>query len=91
MSFTKKDLKHDHYTWKVDNGDNPNYRGRLDRMKLDRQEGYEVLCFANAYAEKYLFFPDKNDLHKIEDMLLYKVPTSMVMKDEIAEYINKYW
>ncbi|RWX00260.1 hypothetical protein [Flavobacterium cerinum] len=91
MTFTKVQLKYKDYTWKVDNGDNPQYIGILDRIKLDRQEGYEVVCFANAYAKKHIFFPTVEDLHKIEDMLRNSVPSSVVMKDEIADFMDKNW
>lgn len=91
MAFTKEELKYKDYTWTVDTGDSPKYIGKLDRIKLDRQEGYEVLSFANAFADKYLLFPDKDDLHKIEDMLRKTVPSVMVMKTDIAKFMNDEW
>jgi hypothetical protein len=42
--ITKSDLVYK-YTWSADQGDNPHYTGLLDRNKVDRDEGHEVVHF----------------------------------------------
>lgn len=49
--ITRSDLK-ESYRWTADKGDNPNYTGKLDQIKIDRDEGYEVLRFLRLSALK---------------------------------------
>lgn len=83
-------LYEDDYTWKRDKGDGP-YNGKLDRDKLDRDEGYEVLDFANSYLEKNVFFAQIDDLHKVERLIRNFLPSNIVMKDEIIDFLKKNW
>lgn len=90
-NFKKTDMLYEHdYVWHRDGGDGP-YTGKIDRDRLDRDEGYEVLDFANSYLNKQIHFADKDDLHKLERMLRNKLDSSVVMKDDIIDFLNKNW
>lgn len=90
-NFKKSDMLFEkEYTWKRDTGDG-NYIGRIDKDRLDRDEGYEVLYFANEYLSKEVFFPDKNDLQKLEMLLRNNLPSRVVMKDEVWDFLKKNW
>lgn len=89
--FTRSQmLFEDKYTWKRDEGDSA-YIGVLDRIKLDRDEGYEVLNYANKYLNTYVSLPDVNDLHKLEKLIRNILPSSTVMRDEITDFLRKNW
>ena len=91
MKFKESDLLfEDKYRWKRDSGDR-RYIGKLDRIKLDRDEGYEVLDFANTYLYQNVRNASKKDLHKLEMMLREKLPSNVDMKDEIADFLLKNW
>lgn len=49
--LTKTDLQFT-YSWTAVSPDDPKYTGKLDSTELNREEGYEVLAFINALAEK---------------------------------------
>ena len=86
-NFKKGDLYFENqYIWKRDNGDGP-YIGKIDRDRLDRDEGYEVLDFANAWLSATA---QVTDLHKFEG-LIRKVPSGEVMKENIIALIRKNW
>lgn len=53
MGFTKNDLYYKDYSWKADGGDDADYRAYLDRIKVDKTEGYEVVYFCNDFIKKY--------------------------------------
>lgn len=53
MKFTRKDLYYDNYSWSADGGDDAHYKGYLDRIKVDKTEGYEVVYFCNDFLIKY--------------------------------------
>jgi hypothetical protein len=90
-NFAKKDMLYENqYTWKRDGGDGP-YIGKIDRDRLDRDEGYEVIDFANSYLTKNLIFATVNDLHKLERLLKNILPPSVVMKNEIINFLEKNW
>ena len=87
-NFLKTDMLYEHqYTWKRDGGDGP-YIGKIDRDRLDRDEGYEVLYFANSS------FPDNapvESLHKFERLLRDKLPQNIVMKTDIINFLRNNW
>lgn len=73
------------YRWSADRGDNPNYRGLLDRIKVDRNEGYEVLHFVNQFCF-VLGISARADGLKIE-RLLHSAPSNMVMRDDLQNWV----
>ncbi|MCD0471777.1 hypothetical protein [Flavobacterium sp. JAS] len=90
-NFKKADMLYENEcTWKRDGGDGP-YIGTIDRIKLDRDEGYEVLDFANSYLNSNVSFANENDLHKLEKLIRQKLPSSVVMKSEIIDFLKRNW
>jgi len=83
--FNKSHLQYQ-YKWTTDHGDDPNYRSILDRNKIDRDEGYEVLYFIQDYIEK------KNltikDGQKIERILRINIPSHITLRSEIIKRVN---
>lgn len=75
------------YIWRRDKGDGP-YTGKIDRDRLDRDEGYEVLDFANAWLSDSV---PVSSLHKFEKMLRNDVPSHEVMKTKIIAFIRDNW
>lgn len=79
-------LFEDQYKWRRDKGDGP-YIGKIDRDRLDRDEGYEVLDFANA---SLIDTASLESLHKFE-RLIKRVPSNEVMKVKILDFIKSNW
>lgn len=73
------------YRWKADPGDNPHYRGLLDRIKVDRDEGYEVLYFITDFC-RTLRISAACHAHEIE-RLLQRAPGSMVMRKQLEDWV----
>tara|TARA_A100001391_G_scaffold11609_2_gene6853 strand:+ start:1578 stop:1865 length:288 start_codon:yes stop_codon:yes gene_type:complete len=74
------------YTWARDEGDGP-YTGKLDRRRIDKDEGYEVLYFIKAMMEKYGLVTDIN-AKRIEDKLHSSELSKVVMRDELDKRIK---
>lgn len=82
--ITKSDLAYK-YTWKADEGDNPNYRGKLDRDKVDRDEGYEVLYFLNSICES------KEQALHAEKLIKTKLPGTVQNRDAVLKWLIDNW
>lgn len=82
--INKSDLQYK-YTWTTDKGDNPKYVGKLDRDKVDRDEGYEVLDFLNAVCN------EKNQALQAERLIKTKLPGTIQKRDEIVKWLNDNW
>ncbi|WP_207430574.1 hypothetical protein [Sabulibacter ruber] len=89
--FTTSDLKLK-YSWNArQEGDNPNYIGTLDRIKVDRHEGYEVLHFINQVASDSKWTSaDKAAGWKLEKMLR-DAPSQMTMRKDLLDWIIANW
>ena len=76
-----------HYIWNRDLGDGE-YTGIQDRIRIDKDEGYEVLYFIqtlmNKHGLKYI-----SDVHKIEDLLQKPALSREVMRNKLIEVIEK--
>ena len=75
------------YTWTRDKGDGE-YTGIQDKIRIDKDEGYEVLYFIQTLMNKYNL-TYISDVHKIEDLLHKPALKSEVMRDKIIEVIEK--
>ncbi|MEM6191898.1 MULTISPECIES: hypothetical protein [Shewanella] len=75
------------YTWSRDKGDGE-YAGVLDAIKVDKDEGYEVLYFIQVLMNKHNLTLLK-DVHKIEDALHNSKLSSVVLRTELNEAIEK--
>ena len=75
------------YTWARDKGDGE-YTGIQDRIRIDKDEGYEVLYFIQTLMRKH-DLKTLSDVHKIEDLLHKPALKSEVMRDRLIEVIEK--
>ncbi|BAW24282.1 MULTISPECIES: hypothetical protein [Pseudomonas] len=82
--ITRGDLKYQ-YRWSADKGDNPQYVGKLDRDKVDRDEGYEVLYFLNSVCK------EKDQALKAERLIKMKLPGSVQGRAEILKWLQDNW
>lgn len=76
---------HYRYTWRVDRGDNPDQRGLLDRVRVDRDEGYEVLHFINHFCRKLRISVSRHG--SLIEELLKTAPSNMVMRDQLQNWV----
>ena len=74
------------YTWNRDQGDGE-YAGKLDRIKVDKDEGYEVLYFIQSLMNKHNL-KHIDDVHAIENALHANKLSSVVMRTELEKAIE---
>jgi hypothetical protein len=75
------------YTWKRDQGDGE-YTGIQDRIRIDKDEGYEVLYFIQAFMNKHDLTTEA-DVHRIEEFLQAPSLSSVVMRTELNSIIEE--
>ena len=85
----KKHLQTDKYdyTWKRDKGDGE-YTGIKDQIRIDKDEGYEVLYFVQTFMNKY-GLTTTGDVKRVEDALHTPSLSSEVMRDTLITKIAK--
>ena len=83
-AINRSDLKYQ-YRWTADKGDNARYTGKLDRDKVDRDEGYEVLHFINSV------YKDKDQALKAERLIKTKLPGSVQGRAAILKWLQDNW
>jgi len=74
------------YTWNRDKGDGE-YAGKLDGIKVDKDEGYEIIYFIGKFMDKH-GLKNIKDVHAIEDALHDKELSSVVMRNELIKAIE---
>ena len=82
--ISQNDLQY-RYTWSADKGDNPNYVGKLDRDKVDRDEGYEVLYFLNSICTS------KDQALHAERLIKTKLPGTTQKSADINQWLIDNW
>ncbi|MDD3343101.1 MAG: hypothetical protein PHR87_05960 [Sulfurospirillaceae bacterium] len=75
------------YTWNRDLGDGE-YTGIQDRIRIDKDEGYEVIYFIQTLMNKY-GLKTLGDVHKIEDLLHKPALSGEVMRDKLIAVIEE--
>lgn len=74
------------YTWKRDNGDGK-YTGKIDRERVDKDEGYEVSDFIEQILKNNNWAISCKNVSLIEKKLHLKELSSVVMRDELEKKI----
>lgn len=89
VKVSKKYLQDDKYkyTWSRDKGDGE-YTGIRDQKRIDKDEGYEVLYFIQAFMNKHSL-KKASDVKHIEDALHTPRLSSTIMRDDLIEEIEK--
>ena len=87
--MTKADLESRKYkySWTTTPGDNPHITGKPDSGRVSRREGYEVLDYINALAEKWEFKKKASGL-KLQDMIH---SSDIVMRADLTKWIANNW
>lgn len=87
MSYQVKtnDLQYQ-YTWTRDKGD-ALYSGKLDQIKIDKNEGYEILYFIQSFMNEFNL-RKLQDVHRIEN-LIHK--SDKVMRNDIHSFVVANW
>lgn len=86
MATIKSSLQYD-YTWSRDEGDAP-FKGKSDRIKVDKDEGYEIVYFIKKFMEKHSL-TTVGDVHKIEQALHANDLSSIIYRDDLITAIEK--
>ena len=88
IKVARKNLQTDiyDYIWSRDKGDEE-YAGKLDQIKADKDEGYEVMLFIQTLMNKH-DLKAANDVHRIEDALHSSELSSNVIRDTLEEEIE---
>lgn len=76
------------YTWKRDKGDG-SYRGYLDRIKVDKDEGYEVKEFIEEFIKKHNLDTTKSNVRAIEDALHLPKYSDVVSREKLMQSLAK--
>ncbi|WDF57564.1 hypothetical protein PQ462_12640 [Flavobacterium sp. KACC 22758] len=91
MKFTEKDLFYNDYSWAADGGDDAHYRGYLDKIKVDKTEGYEVLYFCNTFLLNFNKEPTKENFQRVEKLLRHKDLSDIDLRSELNSRIDSKW
>ena len=88
VKLKREDLQQDKYkyTWERDKGDGV-YIGPRDRLKVDKDEGYEVLHFIESIMNEF-GLTELDDVHAIEDILHLKEYSKMIMREELKRKVK---
>lgn len=89
VKVSKKFLQEDkyNYIWNRDKDDGE-YTGIRDQKRIDKDEGYEVLYFIQAFMNKHSL-KNASDVKRIEDALHTPRLSSTIMRDDLIEEIEK--
>ncbi len=82
----RSNLKYE-YIWKRDNGDGE-FTGVQDRIRVDKDEGYEVLYFIEQFFKTQFiesFQPTIANVHRVEDILHLPELSHVVMRDQLMK------
>lgn len=74
------------YTWTRDKGD-ALYSGKLDQVKVDKDEGYEVLYFIQKFLDEYKLSNVESALRV--EYLIHQ--SSEIMRDKLKKYVYENW
>lgn len=90
MAIVKKsDLQQSkyNYTWSRDKGDGE-YTGIKDRERIDKDEGYEVTYFIQAFLNKINHQISPANIRAVEDELKKPQYSHVVMRDELIRLLK---
>lgn len=84
IKLKKEHLQNDkyNYTWSRDGGDS-SYTGTKDRVRIDKDEGYEVLYFIQSFMNEYNLDATIKNVHIVGNALQHNSRSSTVMRNEL--------
>ena len=88
VTVARKFLQQDKYdyVWTRDKGDGE-YTGIRDQIRIDKDEGYEVLYFIQSLMNKH-GLNKAGDVTKIENALHHPTLSSEVMRDKLTSKVE---
>lgn len=90
-TFDESDLVYDDYVNTVTNGDNPNYTAIKDKIRVNKNERYEVSYFCDAFVKNYQVPKDKASFQKVEKIIRLPQASDIVMRDELNKFVAQNW
>ncbi len=91
VNYDETDLINNDYVNKTTGGDDPNYTAIRDREKVNKKELYEVVWFCDAFLKNHNVPKTKQSFQKVEKMLRLPQISSVVMRDELNDFVDKNW
>ena len=88
--ISKSDLYYKDYKWTAYPYDNPKVTGKPDSTLLNKHEGYEILYFINAFAEKH-DFKKIGSATKTEKMIRNELPSTIRSQEKIVLWLEDNW
>lgn len=93
-TITANDLRYS-YSWKAIAGDDPRQTGKPDSVLLNRNEGYEVLAFINAFCARHTWNPGPHatvaEALKVERLIKTKLPGEIRSRQHIDAWLVSNW
>jgi hypothetical protein len=90
VDFKKSDMLYKYTSTKA-NGDNPLVRGKIDAIRLDRDEQHEVYDYIVSYLKRHLKVVNVANGQKAEKIIQEKIPRVIVLKTEITKALSAEW
>lgn len=91
IDYDENDLINDDYVNTTTDGDDPKYTAIRDRERVNKNELYEVVWFCNAFVKSYNVAKTKESYQKVEKLLRLPQISSVVMRDELNDFVAKNW
>ncbi|WP_281638144.1 hypothetical protein [Flavobacterium marginilacus] len=88
--FDENDLVHKDYENKTTTGDDPEYTGTKDRVRVNKKERYEVIDFCNEFMKTH-DLKNKSSFQKIEEIIRLPEASNIVMRDKLNEFVTQNW
>lgn len=88
--FTEDDLLYDDYENTTTPSDDPDYIGKKDRDKVNKNESYEVVDFCNAFLKEHNL-NKKIHFHRVEELIRLPAASDIVMREDLMKYVKKHW
>lgn len=86
----KSDLQQSkyNYTWSRDQGDGE-YTGIRDRERIDKDEGYEVTYFIQAFLNRFSKPATLENIRAVEDELQRSQYSRIVLREELIKKLKE--
>ncbi|MFH7010491.1 hypothetical protein ACHRV5_01390 [Flavobacterium sp. FlaQc-52] len=91
VEFDENDLVNRDYINTTTNGDNPNYTAIRDRERVNKKERYEVVYFCDAFVKNYQVPKTKASFQKVERIIRLSQASSIVMRDQLNNFVAQNW
>lgn len=91
VDFDENDLINDDYVNSTTQGDDPDYIGIKDRVRVNKKELYEVVWFCDSFVKNYNVPKTKASFQKAEKLLRLEEASGIVMRKELNIFVANNW